>query len=316
MKRWLAVITATLVVASAAPAVAQQSSSGVGRFLDTLSGLLGGGYERWHGTVVYRDQSGLVARGDDGQTYRVDMTAVDPSQWQSLQVGQPVSLAAKRGAQAHTLIARGVQSDNASQASHPPYRTVQGTVQSVQGSQMTFRANDGSVATVDLSGIQNEVSVSPNESATLVYEQPQGNPSQVTALWIAPAQGQALGSTQGFGHQRGAFAGQQGFGNQGTFNGNQGTFGNQGGSGNQPSASVPSERGAWQRLHGYVQSVGVGTISLKTDDGRTLDIDTSQVPNGQLASVRPGDLVTVTGRPEGADRLSAELVQPDQNQNR
>lgn len=314
MKRWLAVLTATVVVASAAPAFAQQSSSGVGRFLDTLSGFLGGGYERWHGTVVYRDASSVFLRADDSQTYRVDMTAVDPSQWQNLQIGQVVSLAAKPAAQPRTLIARGVQPDtSAAQSSHPAYRTVQGTVQSVQGSQMTFRANDGSVATVDLSGIRNDVSVTPNEYATLVYEQPQGTPSQVTALWVAPAQGQAQGTAGGFGTSQG----QGTFGNQrstGVFGGQQGS-GNQGGQGafgNQPSASVPSERGAWQRLHGYVQSVGVGMISLKTDDGRTLDIDTSQVPRDQLASVRPGDLVSVTGRSEAADRFSAEVVQPDE----
>jgi hypothetical protein len=69
--------------------------------------------------------------------------------------------------------------------------------------------------------------------------------------------------------------------------------------------------GAYQRVHGYVQSVGLGTLTMKTDDGRTLTVDTSQV--AARTGVRPGDLVSVVGKPaaDGGDRFVAEVIHPD-----
>lgn len=77
----------------------------------------------------------------------------------------------------------------------------------------------------------------------------------------------------------------------------------------QPSAAVPP--GAYERLHGYVQSVGLGTLVLKTDRGAVLTVDTTQV--GEAVRVRPGDVVTIVGKPaqDHRERFVAEIIQTD-----
>jgi hypothetical protein len=81
----------------------------------------------------------------------------------------------------------------------------------------------------------------------------------------------------------------------------------------QPSAAVIPRAvnpGAYERLHGYVQSVGPSTMSFKADDGRTLAVDTSQVDAQVRSAVRPGDLVSVVGKTTArADQFVAELIE-------
>lgn len=80
-----------------------------------------------------------------------------------------------------------------------------------------------------------------------------------------------------------------------------------------PSLGAASPRttaatpGGYERIHGFVQSIGLGTLTLKTDDGRTLMVDVSKSTGGD---VRPGDLVNVVGRSTG-DRFVAEAIQKD-----
>ena len=72
-----------------------------------------------------------------------------------------------------------------------------------------------------------------------------------------------------------------------------------------PRMTTPT--GGYERIHGFVQAIGLGTLTLKTDDGRTLTVD---IANSRGGDVRPGDLVNVVGRATG-DRFVAEAVQKD-----
>lgn len=76
-----------------------------------------------------------------------------------------------------------------------------------------------------------------------------------------------------------------------------------------PRPGEPAAPGGFQRVQGFVESVGIGTLTMKTDDGRVLTVDLREA-RGAVTDVRPGDLVSVVGRPVG-DRVVAELVQRD-----
>ena len=79
----------------------------------------------------------------------------------------------------------------------------------------------------------------------------------------------------------------------------------------QPSASVPTgTQSGYQRVHGYVESIGVSSLTLKTDSGQSLAVDTSGVPQQQLATTRPGDVVSVTGQMAGSS-FKASVLQKD-----
>ena len=81
----------------------------------------------------------------------------------------------------------------------------------------------------------------------------------------------------------------------------------------QPSAAVSPRAvspGEYQRIYGYVQSVGSSTMSFKADDGRILTVDTSQVDAQVRSTVRQGDLVSVVGKTTArADQFVAEVIE-------
>lgn len=74
-----------------------------------------------------------------------------------------------------------------------------------------------------------------------------------------------------------------------------------------PSASGPSASG-YQRIRGYVESVGVSSLTLKEDSGRTVAVDTSGLNQQMVASTRPGDLVSVVGQMTGTG-FRASVIQ-------
>jgi hypothetical protein len=82
----------------------------------------------------------------------------------------------------------------------------------------------------------------------------------------------------------------------------------------RPSFGAASPRttdttGRYERIHGFVESVGLGSFTLKTDDGRMLMVDVAS-SRGNAGDVRPGDLVNVVGRSSG-ERFVAEMVRKD-----
>jgi len=70
--------------------------------------------------------------------------------------------------------------------------------------------------------------------------------------------------------------------------------------------------GDWQKVHGQVQAVHNNDLSLKTDDGRVLPVDTSQVSDSVRGAMTPNLGVTVTGFPgKSADRFTARYIEQD-----
>ena len=79
------------------------------------------------------------------------------------------------------------------------------------------------------------------------------------------------------------------------------------------TASAPSgEQGGWQRVHAKVQSVNGNTITVKTDDGRTLNVDASQVSSEIRGALTPDEGVTLIGfAGSDATRFRARYIQQD-----
>lgn len=150
-----------------------------------------------------------------------------------------------------------------------PFRTATGIAQSVSGDRIQFRTDEGFVIPIDLTQIVGpKPSLRPGDPATVTYEVSGQNP--MVAVWIEP------GGAAGAASPRMT----------------------------QPPGVTAS---GYERIRGFVDSVGLGTLTLKADDGRTLTVDVSN-SRGSANDVRPGDLVNVVGRSIG-DRFVAEVVQ-------
>jgi uncharacterized protein (DUF2237 family) len=257
--RYLSVILTTLVVFTAVPAHAQESG-GVGQAIgNILGGVLGRGAQDVRGHVVLATGPQLILRGDDGRTYSVDTSSLPAAEWRNLQPGDAVTVAASRSATAGDTLVADRIQADSS-ASRANYQTARGTVQSVMGSEAMMRTDDGRTLALDISSLPATARPTPNQTVTVVYEAGRGT-SRPTALWAEPGGG---GSTT------------------------------------QPSASVPTgTQSGYQQLRGFVESIGVSSLTLKTDNGQTLSVDTSGVPQQQLAGTRPGDVVSVTGQMSG-----------------
>jgi hypothetical protein len=150
------------------------------------------------------------------------------------------------------------------------FRTASGVVEQVNGDRVQVRTNDGAVVTADLNQIVGQRPALRVGDRATVTYEQSGANAQ-TVVWIET----------------------------------QSTFGAA-----SPGSPEPATGGGYERIHGFVDAVGVGSLTLKTDDGRTLNVDVSR-SRGGVGDVRPGDLVNVTGRASGADRFVAEIVRKD-----
>lgn len=409
------IVIAVLTLAHGRPALAQ--SQGLGGILnDALGGLLSQGdeHQRWHGHFVQAKDATMILRAEDGKTYAVDMSTINAPGWQTLTLGQPVTLVAKPGSGPQTLIATRIeaeQQDRSGRVRAPrAFRATHGVVERVDGSQLTMRtaenglisvdlarmtgeaefhardgallilepgpsntvvwieregrrggggrdilsglpgdyrrlhgyrvygsgstmivlADDGATSSVDMTAIRGEDPIELGEGVTLAVKPGREPNSFVAARTQAdaadPSTGKVArrpfesvrgsveairGSTIRFrtsdgvvlrvdasrmpgvtalqANDRGALTYERGPDRQVT-----GLWLEQRGTrpGN-PAGARPAE---YQRIHGYVQSVGWDTMSLKADDGRTLTVDTSQIDSQMRTGVRPGDLVNVLGK--------------------
>jgi hypothetical protein len=181
------------------------------------------------------------------------------------------------------------------------WQRIHGQVQSVQGSQLTFRTDDGRTLNVDMSQVQQPVqqALTQNEAATLIgFAGSQSN--AFTARYIQqdssdPSRGgRIVGQTQGQATSRAATAspapvppaGQQ--------------------------ARKQSDQQGWQRIHGTVQSVKGETLTLRTDDNKTLTVDVKQVTDNVVRALKPGEGVTVIGHYRGdSTHVTAQYIQQD-----
>lgn len=270
----IVILAATLLVAAAGPAGAQERGGGLGGVLDTLGGLLGRDVKA-SGTVVLARDTSMVFRTDDGRTLRVDTASLPADTRRQLTAGQPATLTA-RGAGGDVVTATDVQIDQA--GSPRTFSTVSGTVQERTQDRLVFRTREGLTLPVETSRIRGLPSFEPGDPATLIYEQ--GPRQEIVAVWVEP----------------GAVAGVQSWPPVES----------------PPSASLPSGAGSpgRQTIEGTVESMAVSGLTLEMPDGRRVEVDTSRLPPAAVDAVRPGDRVTVTGTAD-ADRgplLAASLT--------
>ena len=79
----------------------------------------------------------------------------------------------------------------------------------------------------------------------------------------------------------------------------------------QPSA-LPSTTSVARSLQGTVETIGVSTLTLQTSAGKTVTVDTSGVDRQSVASVRPGDAITITGAPTSdGGKFVAQSIRSD-----
>jgi hypothetical protein len=237
--------------------------------VDILNRILGG-KQNVKGAVVSAKDSTLIVRGDDDRTYVVNTAGVDSATTEKLKPGQAVTVAAGTTGQNGVIIASSIEpgAEGTKQ-----FHAVNGTVTSAGTSTITFKTRDGIEIPMDLSQIVGPPPrVRAREPATLIYEQ-----SRQTALapvWIEPSSATSTGSTS---------------------------------TGSASPTTTGSSTAGSDRIHGYVESIGVDTLTLKTDDGRMVAVDTSRAKSDDA---RPGDTVTVIGRAgSGSDKFVAEQIQ-------
>jgi hypothetical protein len=288
--RKFAILTTTLalLLAAAVPAAIAQdrqdksrdSKGGLGGVLDTLGNVLGTGTQKLHGTVVLAEASTFVLRTDDGRTYRVDTASLDPQKVRPVTPGQTVSVTARGGGQAGVVTASDLTPE--AKSTGKTFQTVSGTVQQASRDRVMFKTRDGLVLPVDVGNINGLPYLAANQPATLYYEQ--GPKQEVVAVWIQPGSGQAAQTSPAGSQTPPTTSGQT-----------------------SPSASVSTT----QSVDGVVESIGMSELKVRTNDGRSLTVDTSGVDRQALRGVAPGDSVTVTGAGDTTgDRFVAQSVQP------
>jgi hypothetical protein len=238
---------------------------------DILSGLPPE-YRTLHGHRVYRSGTTMIVLADDGITSLVDMSAIGTQTWHPIELGQAVTLAAKSGREPNTLIAGRLHADPADRSTG---KTPKRPFNSVLGTVEAVQGSQIRFRTADNIVLRADASQMPGHAAIRVNERgvltyERGPRQQVTELWLERPEIQPSAAVG-------------------------------------PRAAGPGE---YQRIHGYVQSIGWATMSLKADDGRTLAVDTSAVDAQVRNVVRPGDLVSVLGKTTTrADQFVAERIE-------
>lgn len=292
--RVIVILTAMLVaLAGGVPASAQDNKDpskdrgGLGGVLDTLGGLLGSGTSnKVHGAVVLAHDTTAVIRTDDKRSVRVDTASIDPQVRQQLVPGQTVTVTG-RGAGGDVLAASDIQVEQG-KAAPQAFSRVTGTVQERSEGRVLFKTKEGLTLPVDTSQIRGLPYLASNAPATLIYEQ--GPKQEILGVWIEPGD-TAASASPGMEPSASQPSGSQP-------------------SGSQPAASLPSgAAGAGQKLEGLVETIGASDMTVQTTDGRHIRVDTANVDRTTLASVRPGDIVSITGNATtDPDKFSANSV--------
>jgi hypothetical protein len=142
---------------------------------------------RFHGYVVNAAETALVVRADDGWTHVVDLSQLSADA-RRFELGEGVTISAT--ASDKLLVASAIQHDKSDparkgQATSKRFQTMHGTVQSLSGSTLSFRSDEGRLMPVDVSQIKGNVpKPNVNEPITLVYEP--GMRGKLTAIWMQP----------------------------------------------------------------------------------------------------------------------------------
>lgn len=164
-----------------------------------------GGWLRIHGRVQDVQGSTLRFRADDGRMLTVDMRDVNPEVQRALDRGEGATLIGFAGPRQNEFRAEYIQQDSSdparggtvgqapAPAAAPPaaavdekaWQRIHGKVQSVQGSRMRFRADDGRMLTVDMTKVNPAVqkALTPGEGATVIGHY-QGDNTHVAAQYV------------------------------------------------------------------------------------------------------------------------------------
>ena len=262
------------------------------RIFITLSCLLAVGvvtasaadeWQRIHGKVQSVSGNTVTVKADDGRTLTVDAAQVDAGIRGALTKDQGVTLIGFKGSDANKFTARYIQQDSsdASRAGTTAAKTaapatdakgwqrIHATVQSVSGTTVTAKTDDGRTLSVDATRVSAEIrnALKPGAGVTLVGFAG-AKPTQFTAHYI---------------EQDGAAS-------------------------QSPSASVDEK--SWQRIPGTVSSVSGDKLSMKTDDGRNLDVDMKDIGEAIRQSLKTGDKVLVIGFYRGdQNHMAARYVE-------
>ena len=158
------------------------------------------------------------------------------------------------------------------------WQRIHGKVQSVSGNTVTVKADDGRVLTVDAAQVSADIrgALAPDAGVTLIGKAG-AQSNQFTAQYIQQDASDPL--------RGGTIVGQT-----------------------PPAVTDRS----WQRVHGTVQSVSGNTVTVKTDDGRTLTAHAGQVSAEIRGSLAKDDGVTLIGFPGSrTDHFDARYIQKD-----
>ena len=343
MRRIAGLIAISAVLVSFGPVEAKDDK--FGSVLDVLSGVLGGRTEsRVTGHVVHVRDNTVILMAADGQTYSVDVAALDSSAREALTPGQAVTIGAKPGAKSFHLVASDVRRDDRSGAAKS-FKNVHGVVQTSTASTVTFRTDEGRLLSFDASQMKGaQPQLKAGDAMTVVYEE--STQRKRIARWFEADQATAvapdpndlvrlhghvlsaadtalvLRADDGWTHvvdltQVSADARKFEIGQGVTITA-------------KPGDSVlaatevlrdtadPARRGQatsrkFQTVHGSVQSVSGSTLTFRTDAGRLMPVDISQI-KGYRPMAKTGDPVTLVYEPGAKGKLAALWLQPDQIQ--
>jgi hypothetical protein len=340
MRRIVILIAISILLLPAGQVMAKED--GLSKVLDIFSDILTK-QQRLHGHVVNLRDTTVVFRADDGQTYLVDATEVAPQVRESLTLGQPITVVGRPGPKSFLLIASEIRGDERGQALRP-LKKLHGVVQSANGSSVTFRTDEGRLLSVDASQIKGQQPrVTPGDPVTLVYEE--GAQRKLLARWFEPDEPSTATASADITEQV-RFHGYvvhfvdtalivraddgwthvidlaQLHANARKLELGEGVTITATAKDSILTAtdllrdrSDPARRGQasskrFQTLHGTMQSMSGSTMTFRSDEGRLMPVDVSQI-KGQLPKAKVNDPITLVYEPGARGKLMAMWFQPD-----
>jgi hypothetical protein len=215
----------------------------------------------------------VVVRGNDGRSYYVDTASLSGSSPEvTMNAGDPVTVVGREGKQADTIVAAFVE----------------------PGAKSAAPGTEGRPRWIRLNGTVSAVS-----GSTITYKEDDGRMLTVDVSRLSQRDKSLLKPGQRA--EIVVFPGPQPDNFIARFI-------------REPSEAARTaavDTQSWQRIHGVVQSVKGTTLSLKTDDGRTLNVDMAQVSSNVQGAMTPGAPVTVIGHFKDRNTLAAEYIQAD-----
>ena len=234
--------------------------------------------QEWRIRGVVRDIQGdrITIRTENDRTVVVDASQVGRKTRDQLKVGDRVSVVGEfTDRQRMTARAMRELGDNPQQRDGD-WERIHGRVQGVDGSTLRLRTDQGRTVTVDMSNVGSNIrgALTEGEGVTVIGHEWLG-PNRLRAEYIQqdssdPARQAAAANRE------------------------------------QKDKGRDRER---DRISGSVASISGNTMDLRTDDGRSIAVNVSDIDLDLRRSLRTGDKITVIGRSQGDSRFRADRIQ-------